>query len=565
MMSRWTRTARWARHAGYATLLTLTLLLLAVADGDSGPQRQEPVQRPNALEVEWSLRTPGRALDAADTPASVNDSMLAIPLGATVGIVDTREGRRLSTLRGAGSELEPAGFSGGVMFAMDRQGSEESLNAYDPATGKKLWRETASRSRQQKAGNGWTGTAPSLPAPGPVVEAVGGRLAGLDPQSGAVRWRKRIPAVASCGEVAPAGPGLPSYPPYQLSATDNYVVVLGKCPGLVAELQVMDARDGGVVWKRRLEEWREYARIDTSPHAIVVSFDDEFRVFTEAGKEHARGRKDRKPAPMPDDPSGDVAVGDAGVAGAYVGDLRWSVGDARLQGPGASSLTDRAGRRSPSVPWPVAGTFVGRSGHLLIVRSEERYGTRYTALRPRHRAVDRDRPAGLGGAARKDWPDACGLVRAGLLQKLGRDYVKLPVRSSRTVMGVRLPHPSVCRFATESGSDDDIFSVTVRWVAPDEEAARTYATSGIPWGCDPPLGGCVLAQVTTPRPGVHLYTYRTGLEQSPVAHATVVAGRHVFGISTGNDTARARWLVARVATHLSDLNGGGRALAASRP
>ncbi|MFI7008370.1 PQQ-binding-like beta-propeller repeat protein [Streptomyces sp. NPDC050145] len=550
---------RRVRNAAYATLLTLTLLVLAVADGD---RSREPLERPNALEVAWSFRTPGRALDTADTPAALNDSMLAIPLGETVSIVDARDGHRLSTPRGAGGALEPAGFSGGVLFGMARPDAEGSLNAYDPATGKRLWRKTASRSRQQKAGNGWTGGAPLLPDPGPVVETVGGRLAGLEPRTGEVRWSERIPAVASCGEVAPAGPGLPSYPPYRIGATARYVVLLGECPGHVAQLQVRDAQDGSVVWQKRLAKWREYIRIDTSRNAIVTSWDDDFRVFTEAGKEYARGKRGRKPAPSPEDLSGGVAVGDANVAGAYVGDLRWSVGDARLQGPGASALTDREGRRSPSVPWPVAGTFVGRSGDLLIVRSEERYGTRYTALRPRHRTVEADRPAALGGTERTDWPDACRLLRAGLLQKLGTDYVELPVRSSRTVMGVELPHPSVCRFATESGSDDDIFSVTVRWVAPDDEAARTYATSGIPWGCDPPLGGCVTAQIVTPRPGVHLYTYRTGLKQSPVAHATVVAGRHVFGVSAGNDGARARWLVGRVATHLSDLYGGGRVMAA---
>jgi outer membrane protein assembly factor BamB len=554
MISQWTRTAR---HTGYATLLTLTLLVLLVGDGDMS---EKPLERPNALEVVWSFRTPERALDVADTPAQVNDRMLAIPLGETVSIVDARDGHRLSTLRGSADELEPAGFSGGVMLAVER-GSKESLSAYDPATGRRLWRKTASRITQREKDGGWMGEAPLLPDPGPVVEAVGGRLAGLDPRTGAVRWNEGIPAVTSCGDVVPAGPGLPSYPPYEIGATAHHIVLLSKCPGVVAELQVMHAKDGGIVWKKRLGHWKEYIRIDTRRNAIVVSFDDELRVFTESGNEYSRGKTDRTSNPWPDDLSSGVAVGDANVAGAYGGNLRWSVGDARLQGPGASSLTDREGRRSPSVPWPVAGTFVGRSGHLLIVRSEERYGTRYTALRPRHRTVDAARPAALGGAERKDWPDACGLVGAGLLQKLGRDYVKLPVGSSRTVMGVGLPHPSVCRFATESGPDSDIFSVTVRWVAPDGEAARTYATSGIPWGCDPPLGGCVTAWVATPRPGVYLYTYRTGLEQSPVAHATVVAGRHVFGISAGNDGARAKWLVGRVATHISDMRGGGWTMA----
>ncbi|RPK68400.1 hypothetical protein EES43_01625 [Streptomyces sp. ADI96-02] len=259
----------------------------------------------------------------------------------------------------------------------------------------------------------------------------------------------------------------------------------------------------------------------------------------------------QEPMTFGNDLTAGVIVSDVETAGGYGGDVRWSVGDARLQGPGASSLTDLAGRRSARVPWPVAGTFVGVSGPVLVVRSEERRGTRYTALRPAHRAVDARRPAALGGAGRTDWPDACALVGAQLLAETGRDYVELPVSLSRKAMGVGLPHPSVCRFAAERGSDSDIFSVTVRWVAPDAEAARTYATSVVPWGCNPSLGGCVTAGVEQPRRDVHLYTYRTGLRQSPVAHATVTAGRYVFGVSAGNDEARARKLVRSVALYLS--------------
>ncbi|MFF7311789.1 hypothetical protein [Streptomyces sp. NPDC008137] len=388
---------------------------------------------------------------------------------------------------------------------------------------------------------------------------------------------------------------------YNGGTTAHRIVLLDSCPGRTEELEVVDPEDGDTVWKKKTGPWRDGIQLSVVRDAIGVTVDKELRVFAESGEELLRRKAGRTSELWPvaeargvvylseshydgepdsgalrsrtlhavrsdtgktlwkrsqellggDELSSEVIVGSADVAGAYAGDLRWSVGDARLRGPGASSLTDLAGRRSAPVPWPVAGTYVGMSGELLIVRSEERDGTRYTALRPGHRGVDAEHPVALGGANRTDWPDACGLVGAGLLSELGRGYVKLPVESSRTVLGTKLPRPSVCRFATPSGSDEDIFSVTVRWVAPDAKAARTYATSAIPWGCKSWLGKCYTAEVTQPRRGVHLYTYRVGLKDELVAHATVVSGRHVLGISAGNDKPRTRQLIRRVAMQLS--------------
>jgi hypothetical protein len=190
---------------------------------------------------------------------------------------------------------------------------------------------------------------------------------------------------------------------------------------------------------------------------------------------------------------------------------------------------------------------------LLIVRSEEKDNTRYTALRPGHAVANVEKPVALGGAKPKDWPDACGLLSAELLSELGRDYVKLPVASSRTALGTKLPHPSVCRFVPVVGPDSAIFSVTVRWVAPSAKAAQTYTTSGLPWGCHPATEAfCRSANITEPQRGVFLYTNVTGLKLIPVANATVVSGRYVFGISATKDGVPNRRLVRRVATYLSD-------------
>ncbi|NBE54093.1 hypothetical protein, partial [Streptomyces boluensis] len=378
-------------------------------------------------------------------------------------------------------------------------------------------------------------------------------------------------------------------------ATAHHLVLLQHCPGETAELHVTDARTGKVAWTKKVGKWRQNIRLQTHRGAIGVTLDDEIKVYAESGGQllhrtaapgtelaltgEANGTLYLDETDIDDRSvtlhavragtttsrwtlrqgpligmthiSDGLIVGGTDAEGAYDGDLRWLPGDARVQGPGASSLTDVDGHRSDRVPWPVAGAFVGMSGDLLVVRSDEKDGTRYTGLRPGRRALDAEHPAALGGVARKDWPDACGLVDGKLLAGLDPGYVKLPVAKSRTVLGAELPHPSECRFATESGSDSDIFSVTVRWVAPDEQAARTYAANAVPWGCSPALGGCVTAEISRPRSGVALYTYRTGLAAKPVAHATVAVGRYVFGVSAGTDEPRVRERVRRVALHLS--------------
>ncbi|WP_078942625.1 PQQ-binding-like beta-propeller repeat protein [Streptomyces viridochromogenes] len=593
--------ARLLWRAGCGLLVTIGLLGLLVGDGGTSGGSLE---RPNSLDVAWSFRTSGRALDVSDLPAAVSDRMLAVPQGGTVTVVDSRDGRFLSSARSSADRFTPLGFSGGVMLAVEQwfgQGGKTVLNAYDPATGRKLWHKTAGPNLRKGNKDAWLGQAPFLLDPGPAMELADGRLAGVAPRTGAVTWTRRKPALAPCDQPDPDDPRLPPSP-FNVATTANYLVVLKGCPGRTAELEMMNVRDGVSVWEKDLGRSRDSVKVSAVRGVIGVSLDNDLRLFTESGEQILRRKADGKSGLWPlgeargvvylseSDDTGqagagssrshtlhavradtgrtlwtrsqgvtannsltsEAIVGEVEVAGAYGGDLRWLPGDARLQGPGASSLMDPEGRGSAPVPWPVAGTFVGMSGDLLIVRSEEKDGTRYTALRPSHRAVDAERPAALGGVERQEWPDACGLISAELLAELGRNYVKLPVPSSRKVLGTRLPRPSVCRFATESGSDDGIFSVTVRWVAPDAKAAETYATSVIPWGCAPALGGCVTAEIAKPRRGVHLYTYRTGLEQLPVAHATVVSGRYVLGISAGNDKARTQRLIRRVAMHLAE-------------
>lgn len=596
------RRARIGGRTGCGTLVIVSLLALLASDaGTSG--RGRPLERPNTLDVAWSFRTSGRALDVSDQPAAVGDRMLAIPQGGKASIVDTRDGRLLSMVRSSADRFSPVGFSGGVMLAVEEwfgQAAKASLNAYDPATGRKLWHKAANSTPRKGEEDDWLGQPPFLLEPGPVTQLSDGRLVGLVPRTGAIRWSKPTPEASPCDQ-SNADVNRPPASPLNAAAAEQHIALLRGCQGETADIEVVNTEDGSSMWQRSMGRVRESVGVTSAGGVIGVGLDHDVRLFAASGKEIPRRGADspsglwpvgeadgvvylsegqpgvpadasslashtlhavredtgstiwKRPQgrQAPSSVTSESIITAADVPGAYVGDLRWSPGDARLQGPGASSLRDFAGRQSPTVPWPVAGTYVGSSGDLLIVRSEDKDGTRYTALRPGHRTVDAEKPAALGGAERRDWPNACGLVSDDLLAELGENYVKLPVKSSRKVMGTKLPSPSVCRYATESGSDDDIFAVTVRWVAADEKAADTYATSVIPWGCDPPLGGCVTAEITQPQHGVHLYTYRTGLQQLPVAHATVVSGRYVLGISAGNNKARTKQLIRRLATHLA--------------
>lgn len=568
------RSSRTDLRATGAGLLAGALLMLLV--GDRGPADQ-PSEPPNTLEVAWSYVTTGRALDARDVQPALSDEALAVPVGRSVRVVDTRSGRLLSIVNGFAEEAPDLGLSGGVLFLVDTQDRfKDTLRAYDPATGRELWHRRAAPGPDGKGTGNFVVGGVLLADWGPVVMD-GDRALALDPRTGAPRWHVRLDT--HCADPLPY-----QDVPYDMAATSTRLLLLRHCTGETAELQAVDRRDGRSVWRKRLGR-AENISVSAADGVLGVRTDDEFRLLTEQGEQILRqagvgyplgeeqgvvyagvGEKLRafrsdsgKPAWKRARPltgfafmADGLIVEDPTTDGSYSGDLRWSVGDAAGQGPGATAFVDPDGHRTAAVPWPVAGTLLGTSGELLVVRSEEAKGTRYTGLRPGHRAEDAARPVALGGTEPRHWPDACGLVDTGFLAELAPDYLALPDKQSRTVHGVRLPHPSVCRFATESGDDSDVFSVTVRWAAPDATAARTYAASAMPWGCAPALGGCVTAEIEEPRRGAWLYTYRTGLEARPVAHATVVSGRYVLGVAAGGNDPAHRALVRRVALHVSE-------------
>ncbi len=182
---------------------------------------------------------------------------------------------------------------------------------------------------------------------------------------------------------------------------------------------------------------------------------------------------------------------------------------------------------------PCRAASLDMSGELLIIRGAEEDGARYTALRLAQRDVAE--PA-LGGAAPSDWPAACSLLSEKQLNALGEGYLRLPVDKSRTVFGVRLPHETQCRFATESGSGKDIFEITVRWVAADAATARKIAASDLPWDTG----------VQRLNRNVHLISERNELR--PEKSAMVASGRNIIGINAPKNEK----LVRTIALLLSD-------------
>jgi hypothetical protein len=115
------------------------------------------------------------------------------------------------------------------------------------------------------------------------------------------------------------------------------------------------------------------------------------------------------------------------------------------------------------------------------------------------------------------------------LKSLARDYVRLPKRSSREVFGVRLPHETLCSFATKSPREDMIFEVRVQWVAENSTEASRLARSHPAWGDSAGEGR---------RLHPDMYQYRPNPESNEVAVVAMVLalGRRTVVVSGKNPT-----------------------------
>ncbi|MFH9753049.1 outer membrane protein assembly factor BamB family protein [Streptomyces griseus] len=239
MARRYSRTELRAAGAG---LLVVVLLLLSLGDGRTTGKPSGP---PNTLVVAWSYVTTGRALDARDVPPALSDEALAVPVGHSVRVIDTRSGQLLSIVNGFAEESPDLGLSGGVLFLVDTQDHfKDTLRAYDPATGRELWQRKAAPGPDGKGAGDFAVGGVLLTGWGPVVMD-GDRALALDPRTGAVRWNVRLDAHCTTPR-----PYLDT--PHRMAATSTHLLLLRHCTGETAELQAVDERDGRSVWRKRL-------------------------------------------------------------------------------------------------------------------------------------------------------------------------------------------------------------------------------------------------------------------------------------------------------------------------
>ncbi|MFS8197271.1 PQQ-binding-like beta-propeller repeat protein [Streptomyces sp. CWNU-52B] len=560
-----------ARAAGALALFAPLLVLAAcTGSGDRGgaggaeDRKALSAARADAFETAWSYSVRGEPGEP-----TVTDDVVLAPHGHMIDVRDARTGENRRTVRAAdpADRIVSAGLTGEVIVAGVERGSYATLRGFGLRTGRQLWSEPY---WERTAAIVQPGDERELPVLGPVVvnergivvHAHDGRTVGLDPGTGRPVWQRQ-PECDSAPYTDPATARI-----HTVAATGRYLITL--CSGGPRTvLKAVDPRDGDRVWQEDLASLGGRTTFSTAEDVIGVQSQDagirkaSFTLLDESGHRLGGGTVQ--------DPAGDSrTVGRVGdtvyfhdgrqlrAVGAADGSPLWhqdapgdlvvsdraviSNGEAltpeRVQRTGVSVVLDLSGKRRVMLPWPLRGELVGLSGEFPVIRSREENGARYTALRLAHQGLAE--PA-LGGVPASDWPDACSLLSAEQLDGLGEGYLRLPVDTSRTAFGVRLPHATECRFATGSGSAKDIFQITVRWVAADADAARRIAASDLPWD----TGAERLDR------GAHLVPDASGGSRLMGETAMVASGRAVLGISAPKNAG----LVRTIALLLSGNSG----------
>ncbi|MEV5530425.1 PQQ-binding-like beta-propeller repeat protein [Streptomyces prunicolor] len=535
---------RAVAHPVAAALALFGLAACTGANGEGGAAEEgKPLSsvRADAFEAVWSQSVRGEP----GTP-TVTDDVVLIPHGHLIDVLDGRTGKSRRTVRAdPADQIVSAYLTGDVVVTVTRQDSLTILQGFDFRTGRLLWPEPYGRNEIF-----WLSGTPELAVTQRgIAVSYDGHIFGLSPRTGKPTWRTRTECDSALHEAA---------------VTARYLIML--CEGGSENvIGALDPRDGDLVWQAKVKSLGGRTTLSTAKDVIGVQSQDvgirtaSFTLFDESGDHLADGtvkdpvgesrtvgrvgdtvyfhdgrqlhalRADGSPLWLQDAPP-DLVVSAQAVISDGETRTRQSV-----QRTGVSVITDLSGRNRAVLPWPLRGKLIGMSGELLIIRGDEEDGARYTALRLARR--DLEVPA-LGGVAPSDWPDACSLLSDERLNGLGENYLRLPVDKSRTVFGVRLPHETQCRFATESGSDKDIFQITVQWVAADSDTAREISASDLPWDTG----------VKRLNQSVHLISDPWGNDQLLGESAVVASGRYVIGISAPKNEN----LVRTIALLLSD-------------
>ncbi|MEV0226124.1 PQQ-binding-like beta-propeller repeat protein [Streptomyces sp. NPDC050704] len=547
-----------AHVAGVLALFGLAACTGANGEGRAAEDGKPPSSvRADAFEAVWSQSVLGEP----GTPTATDDVVL-IPHGHMIDVRDARTGKSRRTVRADPAEqIVSTSLTGDVIVAGVERNSFLTLQGFDVHTGMRLWThpyKTRAIVRPRDEQN--------LVVPGTVIvtergivnHVHGGHIIGLNVRTGEPTWQQQ----AECDSKAYTAAGVTDDSFYSAwsAATARYLITLCEEDSKNV-LKALDPRDGHRVWQADVKDGG--TKLSTTTDVIGVQSIDansrnaSFTLFDEsgdhladrtvkdqAGESRTVGRvgdtvyfhdgrqlhalrADGSPLWRQDAPDDLVVNAQAVISNGE------TLTPQSMQRTGVSVVIDLSGKRRAMLPWPLRGELIGMSGELLIIRGDEEDGARYTALRLTQQ--DLEEPA-LGGVAPSDWPDACSLLSDKQLNGLGEGYLRLPVDKSRTVFGVRLPHQTQCRFATESGSDKDIFQITVRWVATDSDTAREVFASGLPWDTG----------VKPLNRSVHLISERTGLllEKS----AVVASGRYVIGVNAPKNEK----LVRTIALLLSD-------------
>ncbi|WP_165986712.1 PQQ-binding-like beta-propeller repeat protein [Streptomyces sp. YIM 98790] len=574
-MDRRTRELLTRRHVFSCLMVFAVLALTCTAgnplaenggeeiDGGSSARTSVPGIRAPGWEVLWAASsTPEAGLDfnAINGAGALLgfDGALLVAHSGVLDVYNTATGQIRRRVHPP-AELLDMGQAGAVVMVQSGDSpsslprySSRVLTAYDAYSGGLLWQQrgvTDAIMQPGETAHHIHESAVAMTTRGPVWLTTYTSY-GMDWRTGRFTWTRenRRP---DCHE------DIHTY----TAATRSHAVIMQACPEGDAVVEALDPETGRTAWWHNLGQLRE-VRIRATADLIAFSHADQgaptVTVFDDSGERLADATIIDPEFSLDtgmdvvghsgedvyfsygwtlyafntgrDAPSWQGSVPVAGGPGPWMLDDRAiisvsgtpnirNVGE--LGRPTESTVTDLTGRQQ-TLPLPVRGSPVGVSGDILITVTEEPGSTRISALRLRNHTYSG--PAALRGIPRSKWPDACALLPGDRLESLGGGHLPLPVRGSREVFGVTLPHETHCRFATESGEESTFFEIRVQWVAEHPDAARHIAAGDLPWN-SPSVEMRVLG------PGTYLIRPLEGEPETIVTSVIVTRGRHVIVVS----------------------------------
>ncbi|KAB8165711.1 PQQ-binding-like beta-propeller repeat protein [Streptomyces sp. 3MP-14] len=486
------------------------------------PGSEQPAERGPGWETLWEMSVPheaGRPFDLLDG-AGVHvgaDGALLVSHSGVVDVFDLATGALRFSVDPPLQVHSMAQLGNVVLVhsADDPRGAvrrySDIVTAYDASSGALLWQQRGGPEGTLQPGEDGALRDTTVVLTERGAAWVGpSYLSGQDPVTGEWTWGREDDQQDCVAD--------------GVAATRGHALLLRECPDGDTVVEAVDPASGSPAWRQELGPLEE-PRLSVTPDLVavnhvtggrptVVVLDEAGETVTQATIQDPEFLAEMGITLLGRDEQNVYLVNGATLyaLNAKAGEISWqrstrwrgwweglwrteggdvvSVGGngnwydtAALGRPAESVVTDPDGRQY-DVPLPNRGDPVGHGGDVLVTATRGSDGTRLSALRLRPDL--HPEPVGLGGVPAAEWPDACALLSDDALGILGAergtDYERLPVDDSREVNGTTLPHVPACRFASASGSAEELFEVGVRWVARDAETARRIAGGGLPWG-----------------------------------------------------------------------------------